>query len=211
MLYTKEKTKKETISNLEYRVLVEEPADKQWFCLKCTILNNASMFPFSLVTDNVLLGLSDMDMPSITDTLPSFEIVSQVSSLPNLTDYDTDEKLHISITSQYATVQEVASMELSDKDFTLFHMNIRSHSLHHGELHVPLSSLNINFQVIGLSEIRLSSAAQVQTNIELSGYKVHCIPSKSSASGVGLYVKSGLKANQREDLCVSDDDFETWF
>ena len=92
-----------------------------------------------------------------------------MSSLPNLSDYDTDENLHISITSQYATVQEVASMELSDKDFTLFHMNIRSHSLHHDELHALLSILNINFQVIGLSEIRLSSAAQVQTNIELPG------------------------------------------
>ena len=39
--------------------------------------------------------------------------------------------------------------------------------------------------------------------------KFHCIPSKSSAGGVGLYVKSGLKANQREDLCANDDDFET--
>ena len=64
------------ISNSEYRVLVEELDDKQWFCLKCTILNNTSMFPFTLVTDNVLLGLSDIDMPSITGTLPSFEVVS---------------------------------------------------------------------------------------------------------------------------------------
>ena len=103
------------------------------------------MFPFTLVTDNVLLGMSDIDIPSITYTLPSFE-----TSLANLSDYDTDENSHISITSQYATVQEVASMELSGKDFSIFHMNIRSHSLYHDELHVLFSSLKINFEVIGL-------------------------------------------------------------
>ena len=197
------------ISSSEYKILVEEPDDKQWLCLKCTILNNASIFPFTLVTDNVLLGMSDIAMPSITDTLPSFEAVSQLTSLPNLSDYDTDENLHIRITSQYATVQEVASMELSDKDFRLFHMNIRSHSLHHDELHALLSSLNVNFQVIGLSEIKFSTETQVKSNIELPGYNFHYTPSQGSAGGVGLYVKSELKASQRNDLCISNVDFET--
>ena len=148
-------------------------------------------------------------MPSITDTLPSFEAVCQLTSLPNLSDYDTDENLHIRITSQYATVQEVASMELSDKDFSLFHMNIRSHSLHHDELHALLSSLNIYFQVIGLPEIKFSTETQVKTNIELPGYNFHYTPSQGSAGGVGLYVKSELKASQRNDLCISNVDFET--
>lgn len=146
-------TKCNNISDLEYKQLVNEPDEKQWICLKCSILNNSSIFPFTLETDEMLLALNDIDIPSITDTLPSFEIVSKLTNLPNLSDYDTDENLNLNITSQYATVSEVASMELSDKDFSLFHMNIRSHSLHFEELHALLSSLNINFQVIGLSEI----------------------------------------------------------
>ena len=161
-----------------------------------------------LETDNVLLGLNDIDMPSITDTLPSFEIVSQLTNLPNLSDYDPDENLNTNITSQYATVQKMVSMELSDKDFTLFHMNIRSHSLHFDELHALLPSLNINFQALGLSEIKVSSDAKVKTNTKLPGYKFHYTPSQSSAGGVGFYVKSNLEANKRDDLCVSDVDFE---
>ena len=94
-------------------------------------------------------------------------------------------------------------------DFTLFHMNIGSHSLHHDELHALLSSLNINFQVIGLLEIKFSTNAQVKTNIELPGYRFHCTRSQSPAGGVGLYVKSGHKANKRDDLCANDIDFET--
>ena len=50
-------------------------------------------------------------MPSITDTLASFEIVTQLTSLPILSDYYRDEYLHVNTTSQYATVQEVASMQ----------------------------------------------------------------------------------------------------
>ena len=141
-------------------------------------------------------------MPSITDTLPSLEIVSQLTNLPNLSYYDPDENLNTNITSQYATVQEVASMELSDKDFILFHMNIRSHSLHFDELHALLSSLNINFQAIGLSDIKVSSDAQVKTNVELPSYKFHYTPSQSSAGGVGLYVNLILKL-AKGMICVS--------
>ena len=88
-------------------------------------------------------------------------------------------------------------------------MNIRSHFLHLDKLHVFLSSLNINFQVIGLSEIECSTDAQAKTNVDLPGYKFHCTPSQSADDGVGVYVKSELKADQKDDLCVSDIDSET--
>eukprot|EP00794_Sanderia_malayensis_P001792 gene1792-1997_t len=70
-------------------------------------------------------------------------------------------------------------------------------------------SLSINFQVIGLSEIKVTSDVQVKANIELPGYNFHYTPSHSSAGGVGIYVRSNLEANKRDDLCVRDADFET--
>ena len=198
-----------TISDSEYKILVEEPDEKQWKCLDCLTLNNSQIFPFTLVNDTVFFGLNEIEMPSITDSLPSFEILSKVSNLPNLSDYDTDENINSNITSEYASVKDIASMELSDKDFALFHMNIRSHSLHFDEFHALLSSLSINFQVIGLSEIKVTSDVQVKANIELPGYNFHYTPSYSSAGGVGIYVRSNLEANKRDDLCVRDADFET--
>ena len=88
-------------------------------------------------------------------------------------------------------------------------MNIRSLSLHHDEFHALLSNLNIDFQVIGLSEIKVSNDAPVATNINLPGYKFHHTPSNSAAGGVGIYVKSNLTASKRDDLSFSNDDFET--
>lgn len=136
-------------SNSEYETLQKEPDNKQWICIKCTIINNSSTFPFTLESDEVLLGLSGINLPSLADCLPSFEIASKLTNLPNLSDYDTDENLNLNISSQYCTVEEVAAMAVPDKDLSLFHMNIRSLSLHFDELHALLSCLNINFQVIG--------------------------------------------------------------
>ena len=190
--------------------LKNEPDEKQWICLYCTIFNNSLMFPFTGEPDDVLLALNDIDLPSIiADFLPSFEISSKLTNLPNLADYDTDENMSLSISSQYSTVQEIASMEVSKKDLSFFHMNIRSLPLHFDELHALLSCLKIDFHVIGLSEIKTSTDAQFRSNIELPGYNFHHTPSLSSAGGVGSYVKSNLTANKRDDLCVSDIDFET--
>ncbi len=85
-----------------------------------SMLNISLIFPFTLETDTVLLGLNDIDIPSIIDLLPSFEIVSQLTYLLNLSVYDTDENLNSNITSQYNTVQELASMKLSEKDLHFF-------------------------------------------------------------------------------------------
>ena len=104
--------------NVNKKGVLCDQCDK-WIHIDCNNISNSD----TLETDSVLLGSNDIDMPSITDTLPSFEIVSQLTNLPNLFDYDPDENLNTNITSQYTTVQEVASMKLSDKNFTLFHMN----------------------------------------------------------------------------------------
>ena len=156
------------------------------------------MFP-----ENEILGTQ------CADSLPSFEISSTLTNLPNLSDYDTDENLNLNISSQYCTVEEVTSMAVPDTDLSLFHMNIRSLSLHFDKLHPLLTCLDVNFQVIGLSEIKTSVGSQNKANNELPGYKFHETPSHCSAGGVGIYVNSNLTANKRDDLCISDKDFET--
>ncbi len=88
-------------------------------------------------------------------------------------------------------------------------MNIRSQSLHFDKLKVLLSSLSIIFQVIGLSEIKVSSTSEIKRNTELPGYKFHYTPSLGSAGAIGIYVRSNVEAKKREQLGISDVDFET--
>ena len=94
--------------------------------------------------------------------LPSFEITSQLTNLPNLSDYDVDENLELNINSQYCTVEELAPLQVSHKDISLFH--------------ALLSNLNVDFQVLGLSEIKVSNDAPEST---MSTFLVLQIPSHS--------------------------------
>ena len=177
--------------------------------LPCTIHNNSKIFPFTLESDELLQEINCTNFPSLTDSLPSFEISSKLTNLPNLSDYDVDDNINKKICSQYCSPHEVSSLLSSSKDLSFFHMNIRSLTLHHDELQTLISSLNVNIQVIGLSEIKASFNAPIKTNIELPGYKFHFTPSQSSAGGVGIYVKTDLTANKRDDLSISNVDFES--
>ena len=101
------------------------------------------------------------------------------------------------------------SLETSTKDLSVLHMNIRSLALHFDELFNLLGCTDIDFQVIGLSEIKDSVDSPISANIDIPGYKFHHTSSQSAAGGVGIYVKSLLKANKRLDLSINTCDFET--
>ena len=110
------------------------------------------MFPFGLLDNNELSNLYDCTFPSWVDTIPSFEITSDLVNLPNLDDYDIDEQIPSTVNSSYQSLQDLSSLDISENDFSLFHMNTRSLSLHFDELISTLATLKINFDVIGVSE-----------------------------------------------------------
>ena len=197
------------ISFTEYKDLQNEPDNKQWVCLYCSVLNNSSVFPFTLVSDSDL-DTNDSELSFNGHfSQPSFEITSKLTNLPNRSDYDIDENINVSLSSQYYSPPELGNLEISNKDFTLFHMNIRSLSLHFEEFHALLSSLKIDFKVIGLSEIKASASAPIKSNITLPGYNFYHTMSQSAAGGVGIYVKLDLTTNKRDDLSVSTVELET--
>ncbi len=113
----------------------------------------------------------------------------------------------MNLSSKYYSMQELTAFEISNKDFALFHMNIRSLSLHYEDFYALLCSLKIDFQVIGLSEIKASVNAPIKSNINLPGYHFYHTVSHSAAGGVGIYVKSDLTTNKREDLSLSTINF----
>ena len=143
--------------------------------------------------------------------MPSYEITSQLVNLPYLSDYDIDENLNGQINSQYYAIEELGSLEAADKDFSLLHilLHIRSLPLHFDELLGLLSNIDIDFKVIGLSEIKLPKDVPIRLKTDIPGYKFHHTSSNSASGGVGIYVKSNLTVDKRDDLSYCDNEFET--
>ena len=61
--------------------------------------------------------------------------------------------------------------------------------------------------VIGISESKEQIDCGFLINVNISGYIMHLTPTKSSAGGVALYVKSSLDYKPRKDLSVCKDEF----
>ena len=90
-------------------MLQKESDDVPWLCLKCTMV----MFPFGQLENEELSNLYDFDFPSFVDSVPSFEITSRLTNLPNLSDYDIDEHLPSNINSSYHTLQDLLILSTS--------------------------------------------------------------------------------------------------
>ena len=91
------------VSPSECNTLADEPDEVPWFCKKCIIADRESIFPFGRVGNDTLSDLFELDKPSVVDSLPSFEITSHLTNLPNLQDYDIDEQLPSNIDSNYVS------------------------------------------------------------------------------------------------------------
>ena len=67
--------------------------------------------------------------------------------------------------SSYHTLQKVTTRSTSENDLFIFHMNIRSLSLHFDEHVSTLASLKIKFDVIGVSETWDFPEQPIKTNV----------------------------------------------
>ena len=62
------------------------------------------------------------------------------------------------------------------KGTNFFHMNISSLSYNFDQLHTLLSEINISFDVIGITETRLTKQTLRTTNIDINGYNLEHTP-----------------------------------
>jgi len=96
---------------------------------------------------------------------------------------------------------------LNADNFSIFNLNIRSLPRHYSELLSYLSTLKLNFSVIGLTETWLTDATA--DLFELEGYNhFKLFRSCRRGGGVSLYVKDNLDAQMRDDLSVINSNFE---
>jgi len=83
---------------------------------------------------------------------------------------------------------------LSNKELSVFHLNVRNISKNYSELFSFLCSLNIELDVMVLSEIWCY-------NLELycnafPGYSFYCdVPHHTKVGGVGVYIKNCFSVN----------------
>ena len=96
-----------------------------------------------------------------------------------------------------------------NKNFSVFHTNIRSLSKHIDALHTQLNMVNIPFDVLGISETKQQVDKDFLSNVKINGYSLYTQPSESACGGCALYVNSQLDRHVRNDLSALEEEYET--
>ena len=88
----------------------------------------ASKFPFGYLSKIELHDLYGLDLPSQLKLLPSYELRSKLSHIPNLDNFDMDENdVQLLIGSKYFDISDFSKSNFSfSKQFSLFHVNTRT-------------------------------------------------------------------------------------
>ena len=179
----------------------------QWYCKLCIV----DIFPFSHLNNFEFLHLLASNCPSTIDSLPSFDILSKLSSMPNLSDFDNNNMLPNPVNSAYRYLEDFVSIanDLTNPSFSIFHTNISSLEAHFEELQSTLHTINLPFDVIGITETREQKQHSFKKNVKLDNYQMFSKPTNSSLGGVALYVNRNLNYCERSDLSYVCDEFET--
>ena len=86
--------------------------------------------------------------------------------------------------------------------FSLFHANIRSLTKQFSELCPLINLTRIPFDIIGITESKQTISMDFALNVNMDGYNIHTQPTKSSHSGIAVYLKKSLDYTIRDDLSV---------
>jgi len=106
--------------------------------------------------------------------------------------------LMILLACKYYSCDEFISIPSKSKSLSFFHVNISTLEKHVEQFSSLFFRLRHDFDVIGISETRLSHASS--GNISLPGYSFLHTPSDSNAGGVGLYISNKYTFKPRLDL-----------
>ena len=87
-------------------------------------------------------------------------------------------------------IDELQTMKIPNKDksLALFHINACSLNKNISELEHLLSCTNKNFDLIALSETRITKNISLANNLTMNNFSFEFTPTKSSAGGTLLYV-----------------------
>ena len=112
----------------------------------------------------------------------------------------SDGELIDNVCCQNLTCQDFKTSFSQFKGLSFFHLNIGSLAKHSDNLNATLSSLNLDFKIIGISETRITKVSVNTHNFNLPTYSFISNETESSAGGTALFIHDTMSFKERTDL-----------
>ena len=109
-----------------------------------------------------------------------------------------------SSSSKYYDIEEIHNIEIPHKNklLSLFHINVCSFNKNFNDLQHLLSCTKTKFDIIAISETRITKQVSLSNNLNLNNYSFEFTPTETSAGGTLLYIANHLSYKCRNDLNI---------
>ena len=170
-----------------------------WYCSACM-----SEISFSQINNkefkNLLYPKSTLQQPPQTIKKSNKKIKDLMARFKQVTDLlDPSENL---TSCDYYDVNGISKLGINEYDLSVIHLNISSLLLHIKELKLFLSFFKCKFDIISISESKITKSNTLTTNIDIPGYNIEHTPTESKAGGCLLYISDKIPYKLRNDLNV---------
>jgi len=188
------------ISNKTYLKLKDPENGEVFHCSKC--LNEK--LPFSCENDNIFnqtntLGLNtecNLDDISIKIDRTQQKTINLISQIILANSDNENTNL-----GKYYSIDDFNTKISKNKNFfSLFHLNIHSLQLHKSDLDILLDMMNIEFDVIAISETKIKKDKGPTHDITIPNYTIVSTPTEAEKGGTLLYISENIESKQRKDL-----------
>ena len=117
------------------------------------------------------------------------------------------------VNSRYFDNDEIQSLKFSQKgnSLSLLHINACSLSKHFDDLVYLLKCTNKNFDIIAVSETRISKKASLTSNINLNNYSFETTPTELTIGETMLYISIACLINHKLTLICIKNQLESTF
>ena len=170
--------------------LISDNDNVPWYCLVCTIRENIQIFPFALQTETDLENINQSNAMGMSEILPKFETLSEVSKFNSLNMNDVNINLMPNIDCNYYSVDHLYTLlERNQKYFNILHANVCGLETNYDNLYSFLSEAPTDFDVINITETSQNVNENVKRNVTIEGYELYSTPSNTNMGGTSIYVK----------------------
>ena len=124
-----------------------------------------------------------------------------MSSPPGHINSDDPEN---TFSSRYYAIEELQNIKITNKSksLSLFHINTCSLSKNFDDIQHLLSCANKIFDVIAITETRITEHFSITNNLDINNYSIEFTPTESSAGGTLLYIANDFSYIPRQDLNI---------
>ena len=192
------------LNHIDYKYL--QGSIGPWYCLSCC--NN--ILPFgtqtnkdfisSIATTNSFSKGSDNDKESLLSLNPPCELGLLYNQFNNTSPEENNDPENV-VNSKFYDIDQIQTLKFPDKhkSLALLHINACSLNKNLDDLDHLLKCTNKVFDIIAVSETRITKQTSLTSNINLKNYAIEFTPTGSSAGGTLLYIASHLSYKPRPD------------